>query len=198
MNDLRVDATDVVGPEGWVQAHADALYRFAMDRVGRHDVAEDLVQETLLAGFESRGRFRGQSQQRTWLIGILRHKVLDYFRRCSTMREQTIGGDQAPGDPLEALFDDRGRWRQPPAAWLPEQAAENREFWAVFERCLGRLSLRARSVFVLRVLDDRDAMEVCKELGISPTNFWVAMHRARAALRACLERTWFSGASARE
>jgi len=179
-------------PEQWVDVYADVLYRYALARVGRADLAEDLVQETLLAALEARQTFRGDSQQRTWLIGILRHKILDHFRSAAT-RLETQPHDDSGGQVLDSWFDQNGRWRKPPTQWKADdqQLLEDQEFWNVFNECMKNLPNRPREVFALRVMDDQETDAICKELKITPTNLWVILHRARALLRACLEKHWF-------
>jgi len=178
----------------WVAVHADTLYRYAVSRVGDPSVAEDLVQDSLLAALEGRRSFRGDSQERTWLIGILRHKVVDHFRAVGRRRETPLplsGDDDSAAD---ALFDGKGRWRSPPRTWELDggQLLERREFWQVFHDCLRGLPDRPREAFTLRVVDQRNAGEVCGILGMTATNLWVALHRARTGLRQCLEGRWFT------
>lgn len=187
-------SSPAAGPEQWVEAYADVLYRYAVSRVGRSHLAEDLVQDTLLAAIEAQPSFRGDAQERTWLIGILRHKVLDHFRSAQTRRESQAGQDEDGGSILDAWFDEKGSWKQRPGRWEPvaERLLENREFWAVFHDCMEGLPNRPRQVFALKVMDDQASDAVCKELSISSTNLWVVLHRARALLRACLEKHWFT------
>lgn len=188
----RPSTTDGVGPECWVDAYADVLYRYAMGRVGQNHLAEDLVQETLLAALQAQQSFRGDSQQRTWLIGILRHKIVDHFRAAAT-RHEVQAEDDSGGDVMDSWFDEKGRWRSLPRQWSVDgpQLLENQEFWDVFHQCMKNLPDRPRQVFALRVMDEREADEICKELKITATNIWVVLHRARALLRACLEKHWF-------
>lgn len=188
------DETIATDPERWVDAYADSLFRYAISRVGQLHPAEDLVQDTLLAAMQARRTFRGDSQERTWLIGILRHKVLDHFRAAKTRRETQLGGDEDGGAILDSWFDEKGGWKKPPGRWEPDgnQLLENQEFWAVFYGCMNGLPDRPRRVFAMRVMEGRESGEVCKELAISSTNLWVVLHRARALLRACLEKHWFS------
>lgn len=176
--------------ETWVDAHGDILYRYAVARVGRRDIAEDLVQETFVAAMQASGRFRGESSERTWLIGILRHKLLDWRRR---------QGRELPGlpsdhdDVIDQWFDDRGWWRTPPKGWTvdADSLVEKEEFWAVFRHCLDGVPERVGQVFAMRVIDETPSEDICKALSLSSTNFWVMLHRARARLRKCLESNWF-------
>ncbi len=180
----RGPATD---PEGWLDRHGDGLYRYALARLRDPDAAADLVQETFLEALRSRENFEGRSSERTWLIGILRHKVLDHLRRSGRERAAPVG------DPDEGPFDRQGFWRVGPARWGgdPAWALERREFWGVFGVCLAKLPSIHADAFLLRELEGLDAPEVCQLLGISPVNLWARLHRARLSLRDCLERNWF-------
>lgn len=190
------DVQTMTGPEQWVQAYADSLYRYAISRVGDPNTAEDLVQDTLLAAIQSQRSFRGDAHERTWLTGILRHKVLDHFRAVKRRHEVQIGaGDECDGG-MDAWFNERGGWKHRPGQWgvQSDQLMENKEFWRVFHQCLDDLPDRPREVFARKVVEDQDSETVCKELGITPTNLWVVLHRARATLRDCLEKRWFASA----
>lgn len=177
----------------WVEEHGDVLYRYALVRVGRHEVAEDLVQETLLAALKAHSRFDGRSSEQTWLIGILSHKIVDYFRKKS--RRDSVELDDQRDVATPAAFDRRGAWIAEVGRWPlePAQALESQEFWTVFENCLSKLDPELLAVFSLRELDQLTTEEICKNLEISPTNLRVRLYRARAALRSCLEANWFEG-----
>jgi RNA polymerase sigma-70 factor (ECF subfamily) len=181
--------------EAWVDAHGDRLYRHALSRVKRAEVAEDLVQETFIAAMRSAAQFRGEVSPVNWLLGILRHKIMDHFR--ASYRAETA--EALPeDDELGALFDERGRWRQQPGPWtVDDDLVSREEFWRAFRGCLDGLPARLRDIFTLRVVDDVESDAVCKALRISATNLWVSLHRARTRLRGCLEVSWF-GADAPE
>jgi RNA polymerase sigma-70 factor (TIGR02943 family) len=173
-------------PAQWLSQYGDALYRYALDRLRRPHDAEDAVQETLLAALKARGQFQGQSHPRTWLMGILKRKVVDRLRAAA---HEARGND--PND-LDAWFDDRGKWRKAPRDWDdPAAAAERSEFWAVVRACLGKLPARMAEAFTLRTLDEQAPAEVCRDLAIAPGNLWVLLHRARLQLVRCLEIHWF-------
>jgi len=181
----------VAQPERWVDDHGDALFRYALLRVRDRATAEDLVQETFLAAIKAQPTFKGDSELRTWLIGILRHKTIDHLRQLGRQ-----GGCEQPdeSDPLiDSWFAANGRWASPPKQWDvdPAQLAERQEFWEVLRRCLGGVSGRAGEAFSMRVMSDVSADDVCRLMDITPTNLWVLLHRARARLRACLEVNWF-------
>lgn len=180
-----------LNPEVWVDAHGDALFRYAMARVGARDVAEDLVQEALLTAWQARADFAGASSERTWLIGILKHRVGDYFRR--TVREKTASGGALDADPAtDGLFSRRGKWAHAPIAWAdPNGAFAQAEFWQTLDDCVGKLPRQQAAAYALRDVDGLSAEEICKILDVTPTNLWTLLHRARLRLRECLSRHWF-------
>jgi RNA polymerase sigma-70 factor (ECF subfamily) len=171
-----------------VDEHGDYLYRLALNRTGRPDAAEDLVQETLLAALRYAGTYAGRSSERTWLTAILKNKHVDQLRR---QRRAPVSADPTSLDTsLESLYDSSGHWRSPPGAWGSDPAAllENREFWDTFEACRQALPDRLREVLSLRLLDDAPAAEICQALDITATNLWTLLHRARVRLWQCLDR----------
>jgi len=178
-------------PATWVDEHGDALFRYALLRVRERASAEDVVQETFLAAVKSKSEFQGGSEVRTWLIGILRHKIGDYFRKYG--REVQVDGVDDADPVVDSWFDRKGFWLKPPKPWdvNPVELAQRKEFWLVLQGCMDALPGRAGEAFSLRVVNDTEADEVCKVLGITTTNLWVLLHRARARLRACLEEKWF-------
>jgi RNA polymerase sigma-70 factor (ECF subfamily) len=170
-----------------VKEHARTLYLYALTRVGKRELAEDIVQDTLLAALQSWKTFTGQSSERTWLIGILRHKILDYFRRHrghESMDEQTW---------QKEYFDKAGHWKDKLVNWKanPEALVENAEFRKVLLDCIKELSKIMAQAFVMREMEGISSERICKHLEISPTNLWVRLHRARLQLRRCLEINWF-------
>ena len=179
-----------VDPELWLDRYGDELYRYALFLLGKESDAEDAVQETFASAIRSRNSFSGNSSERTWLFGILKHKVVDHFRRESRYLfvEGFDGEEVGPSDFLE-----NGKWAHPPADWGdPDRCLENKDFWKVFDECLKRLSQGVSRVFLLKMVEEVPVEEICRELGISPENCGVRMHRARLGLRKCLETRWFS------
>jgi RNA polymerase sigma-70 factor (ECF subfamily) len=185
------------GPEEWLERHGDVLFSYAMLRLRDAERAEDAVQETLLAALQGRGRFAGQSAERTWLVGILKHKIADQFRRAARETPADLSAEAAFEH--AELFRDSGEWTghwRPEAApieWeeLPSRAVERAEFWRVIEGCVGQLPSRLASAFTLREIDDLDSDEICQLLGVTTNNLWVLLHRARLHMRACVEQNWF-------
>ncbi|MEQ1589472.1 MAG: sigma-70 family RNA polymerase sigma factor [Gallionella sp.] len=177
-----------------LQAQRSYLVRYAMLQLRDPHLAEDVVQETLLVAVESRDKFSGQSTLRTWLTGILKHKILDLRRK--QQREGELPNTDEEQDPYENIsaesFDNQGHWISPPQTWAnPSLSFENQKFWEVFEMCNQRMPLNSAQAFMMREFMDMSTEEICKELAISTTNCWVLLHRARLALRDCLELQWF-------
>lgn len=173
-----------------VEALRPELLRFAQSRVANDAWAEDAVSETLLAAMEKPASFGGRSRLKTWLIAILKFKLVDQMRHHS--REATVLVDEDGEDLEDLLFSADGHWRQMPAHWGDGCAAlEQREFFEVLEMCHELLpSLQAR-VFMMREWLELDTEQICTDLAITPANLWVLLHRARLRLRGCLEQRWF-------
>jgi len=187
---------EAADPAVWLERHGDALYRFARARVGRREAAEDLVQEALLAALRSVDRYRGDSAARTWLLGILRRKIADFYRR-ERAAGATIEADLAgPRDGGSSPFDARGHWRDAPAKWRsPEAALDEADFWRVFEGCTSRLPGHLARAFLLREVEGVDVDRLLADLRINAGNLRIRLHRARLLLRACLEKHWFDADS---
>ncbi len=181
-------------PKTWVEEHGNYLFRYALIRVRNETVAEDLVQDTLLAAFQGKERFSGQSTERSWLTGILKHKIMDHFRRLA--RERTVNATDALPPELEGRFDELGLWKHDPetgpADWGADAGAqmEQKEFMAALKQCLDKLPPRHADAFMLREMEATDSEQIQEILGVSPSNFWVLLHRARMQLRLCLEQNW--------
>jgi RNA polymerase sigma-70 factor (ECF subfamily) len=170
------------------------LLRFATLQLRSAAAAEDAVQETLLAALAGEAGFSGRSNLRTWLTGILKHKIVDHIRKASREVASGAADDDNPSTEFDALFDEKGHWLEHPDAWeQPEGALEQKQFLEVLEKCLRALPERTSRVFMLREHLDLDTDEICKETGVTPTHCWVLLYRARMALRACLEQNWFGG-----
>jgi RNA polymerase sigma-70 factor (ECF subfamily) len=173
-------------PGEWLDRYGDALYRYALSRLRRPHEAEEVVQETLLAALKARDEFEGRSHPRSWLLGILKNKVLDRLRAAARR------APHADVDDLDTWFDSRGKWRKWPGYWTdPAEQMERQEFWRVVRGCLARLPSRMAIAFTRRTLDECDPDELCRELAISSANLWVLLHRARLRLVQCLQVHWF-------
>jgi len=181
-------------PETWVSQHGDAMYRYALMRLKNPTVAEDLVQETFLAALKARHNFAGKSSEKTWLIGILKHKIIDHFRK--SKREVLVEDINTEADHQDEFFDENGHWNTRIGVWnRPNEALEQKEFWEIFSSCISDLPEHLADLYILREINGMQSDEVCKVLNISTTNnMWVMMSRARMRIRRCLEARWFNAA----
>lgn len=178
-------------PAEWVDRYGDVMLNFALARIGRRDVAEDLVQETFLAAWRARDTFDGRSERGTWLVSILRRKIIDHFRS-QARAKAVVASEEVTSE--GTLFDARGKWVNPPRRWKrsPAEAAEDAEFWQVLAGCMGDMPTHLAQAFQLREIALSTTADVCRLVGITPKNLSVRLHRARLLLRRCLERNWFS------
>jgi RNA polymerase sigma-70 factor (ECF subfamily) len=180
-------------PDRWVDEHGDCLYRYALLRVRKAEVAEDLVQETFLVAVRTVEQFGGRSSERSWLCGILKHKICDYFRKLG--RETNFTDLEFLNDEMAHKFVEQGYWNHDrgPKEWKPaaDEVVHSGEFWQTLRGCLEKLPPRVADVFTLREVEEVDAPEICRMLSLSQSNLWVMLHRARMALRECLEIRWF-------
>ncbi|MFH1743244.1 MAG: sigma-70 family RNA polymerase sigma factor [bacterium] len=184
-----------IDTDRWLDEHGDTLFGYAIVRLGDRDLAEDIVQETFLAALRGQDTYLGQSSERTWLIGILKHKLMDHYRKRYRERSLTDAAQELQDDPvMEQMFDDRGHWKPGPSRWgNPRAALHEKEFWRVLRECIQRLPERLADTFRLRVLDELSSEDVRNIMNISTTNLGVMLYRARLHLRHCLERNWFHG-----
>jgi RNA polymerase sigma-70 factor (ECF subfamily) len=189
MNQTNSEAANAVATN-WVETHGDYLFNFAIGQVRDTNIAEDLVQETFLAALKAQDNFSGRSSERTWLVGILRHKIYDHLRK--TCRERAVRAEPLPGGDDEAAFEDSMAWIHQMAAEAisPSRRIELAEFREHLERALGKLPPRIAQVFQLYAVEERPNHEVCAQLNISESNLWVMLHRARKQLREELDGWW--------
>jgi RNA polymerase sigma-70 factor (ECF subfamily) len=189
------DSSGDLNPVGWLDSHGDALFRYALWRVRNEHLAEELVQETLLSAYRAREQFSGRATERTWLISILRRKIVDSVRKSTRSREEAGNVQDAADDKggLDQVFDSRGFLQTAGRAWRMDAAleVESSEFWAAFDDCVSKLPGSLSDAFTLRELEDLDCAEVCEVLSISASNLWTRLHRARTLLRECLQINWF-------
>ncbi len=188
-------------PESWVEEHGDYLFKFALVRLRDTARAEDMVQETFLAVLKGGQSFAGRSAEKSWLTGILKHKLLDHYRKASRETSFTdlefYQDEESDRFIPDGLFKDgwiheTGRdlgpmeWSTDPGASLDSAA-----FWKAFHDCSNKLPRNIATVFTMREVDGVESKEICQTLNISESNLWVMLHRARMALRRCLETNWF-------
>ena len=180
VNEDKSSNQNVGEPEDWLEEHGDSLFRYALTRVRNTDTAEELVQETLIAGWRNRDRFDGRSSVSTWLFSILRNKLIDFLRvesRQARIQEQH----------RDTVRDSETLWPSDPAKDL-----ENDEFWKIFFECVAKLPPKLSEAYTLREINESSTQEACEILGITANNFSARLRRARLALRDCLQLHWFS------
>ena len=180
-------------PHDWLTQHGDYLYRFALARLRDVAAAEDAVQETLLAAMSGSG-YAGKSSARTWLTGILKHKIIDHFRRQS--RDGRLDApDEAESPGQEEFFQADGHWLTPPQALgEPASLLQQDQFLRVLQQCMDRLPRKLAQIFLLREVEETDNAEICQRMDISANHAWVLLYRARMGLRTCLEINWLAEA----
>lgn len=175
-------------PNKWVDKYADYLFNYAIVRVNDREIANDLVSETFLAGLNSKDNFLGKASERTWLISILKRKVIDYYRRINSQKGKAevrinYSDDENNGEWLEEqVADDFDR--------SAEDEMENEELRLAILECLDEINPKHAAIFKMKTIDGADTEAVCNEFKITPSNLWVIIHRARTALAACLEKKW--------
>ncbi len=176
-------------PENWVSAYADYLYSFALKRLNDPELCKDLIQDSFIAAIRSRESFKGQSSERTWLTSILRNKIIDLYRREKLKNHTAV---DVYDKTFDHMFEDTGHWKPEfsPRVWQAEASLESKEFSAMFLSCMSKLPSLWSVVFTMKHIDDERSDRVCKELNLSSSNYWTIMHRAKALLRACIEKNW--------
>jgi len=175
----------------WLADHGDVLFRYAVRRVVSREVAEDLVQDTFVAAIRGKDRFEGRASVQTWLVGILRRKIIDYIRRQSVERKAKGIREESESE-LRSFFSSKGHWRKSVKSWPidPQKSLEDAEMLQILRECCRKLSPPMSHAFQLREMDQLSTEEVCKLLGISSSNLGVRLHRARLLLRECMEKNW--------
>jgi len=178
-------------PDQWLHLYGDILYRYSLSRVRDQNIAEDLVQETFLAALKAKENYAGQSSEQTWLIGILKHKIIDYFRK--TSRENTQEYEEIlTANDQDDYFNPQGSWQIDLSSWSkPDKSIEQEQFLTTLQDCISRLPPKMAQLFILRELEDITSEEICEVMAISTlNNFWVMLSRVRVQLRHCLDINW--------
>jgi len=182
--------THSLNPDLWVDAYADYLFNYAVARVSDSEIAKDLVQETFFAGLKSAKNYKGDAAERTWLIAILKRKVIDHYRKINSnkgkaeVRMSYNSNVDAEGDWLEEQVAD-------PYSLLENSDLENEELGLAIQECIAKLPKKQALVFTKKTIQGISTEDICNELGINPSNLWVIIHRARTGLMECLNSNWF-------
>lgn len=184
-------AENQLNPNSWVDQYADYLFNYAIGKVSDVETAKDLVSETFLAGLKSAKNYKGEAAERTWLIAILKRKVIDYYRKSNSKKgraevRMNLGGhDENEGDWLEEKVAD-------PNGNSGSDSIENEELGLALQVCIDKLPQKQSQVFKMKTIQGISTEEICNEMGINPSNLWVMVHRARTALMECLNQKWFN------
>ncbi len=181
-----------IDPDRWIDEYGDYLYRYAQSRLRDPNGAEEVVQETFVAGVRYQDQFQGAGTERGWLLGILKRKIVDYVRARARHAPNKRSLDDV--DPTSELFDENGRWKKGVLPDLsPDREMSARELWQIVRDCLEHLPKSQSDVFILSVMEEVETSEICRQLGITPANLWVRLHRARLGLAKCVGAKWYQG-----
>lgn len=173
---------EIIDVEKWIDTYGDLLFSYAIVRIKDESIAADLVQNTFLAALTATGSFQGKSSLKTWLLGILKHKIMDYYRvkQKESVLQDTELDSIGPGD-----FTTEGKWVEKPKAWhhSPEEVLENNEAQKMLWDCINALPERMRLLFMLREIDGESTETICERMNLSISNFSVLLYRTRHKLR---------------
>ncbi len=172
----------------WVEEYTNDLYSWALYKLSNKELAQDIVQDTFLAAAEKLSSFKGDSKPKTWLFSILNYKIIDVYRK-KVKRNITVDGDI-----ISNLFNSNGDWNSYyNVAWDDDgNLLDDIDFRNVLERCVDNLPDKWRLSVKLKYLQEESGEKICKDLDISPTNFWQIIHRAKLQLRECVKSNWFN------
>jgi RNA polymerase sigma-70 factor (ECF subfamily) len=175
----------------WVRVYTAELWNWAFRKTSNQQLSEDLVQDTFLAAAENMGSFRRESQPKTWLLGILKNKIAEHYRKAFRQPAVTTSAEEG----FAEFFNSNGRWKSAaaPQSWTQEEVnlTDIPAFNKVFENCIEGLPGVMNACVRLRYLDEKKGTQICQELGLTITNYWQLIHRAKLHLRSCLEKNWF-------
>ncbi|TXE07325.1 sigma-70 family RNA polymerase sigma factor [Gelidibacter salicanalis] len=178
-----------INPNKWIDLYSDYLFNYTITRVNDREIAKDLIQDTFFAGLKSMKNFKGEASERTWLISILKRKIIDYYRKINSNKGQAevrmsySNSEDNEGDWLEERVEDEGYLNA-------QETLENTELGDAIYECLDKLPEKQATVFKMKTILNYETEAICNELKITPSNLWVIIHRARTAMAACMEKNW--------
>ena len=177
-----------LNPNRWIELYSDYLFNYTISRVNDREIAKDIIQDTFFAGLKSMKNFKGEASERTWLISILKRKIIDYYRKINSKKGQaevrmTYNTDENEGDWLEERVEDEGYLNA-------QEILENEELGDAIYNCIDKLTEKQASVFKMKTILNYETEDICNELDITASNFWVIIHRARTAIAECMEKNW--------
>ena len=178
-----------INPNKWIDLYSDYLFNYTISRVSDREIAQDLVQDTFLAGLKSMKNFKGEASERTWLISILKRKIIDHYRKINSNKGKAevrinYKDSESEGDWLEERVAD-------PFDKTAEDTLQNAELGDAIHNCLGKLPQKQANVFKMKTILGHETEAICNELNITASNLWVIIHRARTAMADCLKENWF-------
>lgn len=179
----------LINPNTWIDKYSDYLFNFTISRVNDREKAKDLVQDTFFAGLKSMKNFKGEASERTWLISILKRKIIDHYRKINSIKGQAEIRVEFNSE------DDEGSWLEKRVADPDYKTAEdnmvNDELGQAIYSCLGKLPNKQATVFRMKTIEGLETETICNDLNITASNLWVIVHRARIAMAECMEKNWF-------
>lgn len=188
---MSLEIKHQLNPDKWVGLYADYLFNYTIKRVDNHEVSKDLIQETFYAALKAVPNFKGLASERTWLVSILKRKIIDYYRKINSVK-----GKAEIRVNFHQTGEQEGDWIQErvPAKWssASDYNLDQKELSLVLGACIDNLPKKYSMVFKMKTIQGMETGDICKELDISSSNLWVIVHRARTQLRACMEENWFN------
>jgi RNA polymerase sigma-70 factor (TIGR02943 family) len=179
----------------WIDNYSDGMYNYAFVRVNNRETAKDLVQDTFLSALQNIDSFRGDSSEKTWLYSILKNKIIDHYRKKAADKSVSYSGVNGTPEP-DFYFDEEGEWKVPvrPLDWgkTGYDKLYSKEFIDILHKCLSMLTEQGRTIFIFKYIEEMEFEEICKELNISSSNYWVVMHRSKLQLRQCIDKNWIN------
>lgn len=177
----------------WADKYTDYLFSHAYYKIGKREEAEDLVQETFLSAYKGRETYNGAASEKTWLMAILKNKIIDYYRKPKVTESFSSYLDQTEESFESCFFDQNnyGRWSEKIKDNYFSKAADgfllSKEFQKFLSICLDKMPPKLKAVFVSKYIDDEKTENICKEHEITSSNYWVIIFRSKTILRTCLE-----------
>ncbi|TKC01994.1 sigma-70 family RNA polymerase sigma factor [Pedobacter cryotolerans] len=180
----------ILAPAEWVNNYADFLYKYAVVRVNDDEIAKDLLQETFFSALKGISNFKGESSERTWLVAILKHKIIDHYRNASRMRSKSITNESTEDEFFEKGNGHWNRENRPTEFSSVSNELQEKEFALILKKCIKKMPALWSAVFTLKHIDEEETDYILQEMKISSANFWVIIHRSKLNLRACLQKNW--------
>jgi len=185
-----MNSNNKINPDLWLQKYGDYLFSYARMKLPSKEVAEDVIQETFLSAYKSVKSFKGNSSEKTWLVSILKRRIIDYYRKEARKQERNMSSYQLPFYE-SGTYQNHWLEQRAPKNWLSDTSLQFDEFHRILQFCLSHLSPKHRLVFMMKILEECSNEEVCKEAEISTANLWTIMHRARLQIRECVEKNGY-------